>query len=308
MPIKNDVIATIAYFDLFDYPVTQNEIHLFLQRSHNRQKVGTALKYLVSEKFLYRFNEFYSLRDDPSAVERRRRGNRKAAQMMVTANKVSALISAFPYVRCVTISGSLSKNFADENSDIDFFIICSKNRLWISRTLLMLFRKLAVLLKKQHYFCMNYFVDEAALEIEEKNVYTATEIITLIPMRGKTTFKDFCKANQWVEDYLPNYNTQTSCFKETKTSVVKRTLEWVFDFSVFNRLENSLQRITAKRYRAKELKGKKNTHGIVVSMRTSDHFAKHDPEKFQFRLLEKYQSRVRELFKQMEDNLAVLQK
>jgi hypothetical protein len=31
---------------------------------------------------------------------------------------------------------------------------------------------------------MNYFVDEADLDIKEKNIYTATELFTLIPLAG----------------------------------------------------------------------------------------------------------------------------
>ena len=55
---------------------------------------------------------------------------------------VSRLISKFPYVEGVGISGSLSKGYYDDDGDIDFFIITSPKRLWIARTFLILYKKL----------------------------------------------------------------------------------------------------------------------------------------------------------------------
>jgi hypothetical protein len=91
----------------------------------------------------------------------------------------------FPFVRGIGISGSLSKNYADEDADIDFFIITSRNHLWIARTFLHGLKKLSFLVGKQDWYCMNYFIDEEALVIAEKNIFTATEVVTLKPVCGE---------------------------------------------------------------------------------------------------------------------------
>ncbi len=59
------------------------------------------------------------LKNEPFLVERREKGNTKAAEMIAIARKVGDLLIRFPYVRGIAISGSLSKNFADDDSDID---------------------------------------------------------------------------------------------------------------------------------------------------------------------------------------------
>jgi hypothetical protein len=87
----------------------------------------------------------------------------------------------------------LSKNFADERADIDYFVVTKANRLWIARTLMHLFKKLTFLVGKQHYFCMNYFVDEEALTIQEKNLFTAVEVATLIPVCGNGSMESFLR-------------------------------------------------------------------------------------------------------------------
>ena len=62
-----------------------------------------------------------------------------------------------PYVRGVFISGQLSRYIADQKSDIDYFIVTEPERLWIVRTLFVLFRR-TFLLNNRKYFCTNYYV------------------------------------------------------------------------------------------------------------------------------------------------------
>ena len=61
--------------------------------------------------------------------------------MLGRAKWGASIIAAFPFVRAVGISGSLSKQYADENSDIDYFIITAANRLWIAKNLPAYFQK-----------------------------------------------------------------------------------------------------------------------------------------------------------------------
>jgi predicted nucleotidyltransferase len=140
---------------------------------------------------------------------------------------LAQLLIKFPYVRGIGISGSLSKNFADENSDIDLFIITKKNRLWIARTLMHLFKKLTFLVNKQHYYCMNYYIDEQQLEIVEKNIYTAIEVVTLIPLQGDGAFASFYSANAWTKDYLPNKVMRISSAKPSKRHLLKSCVEFL---------------------------------------------------------------------------------
>src|SRR5476651_1607174 len=124
---------------------------------------------MVANQYIYSFGEFYTLKNDPLLMTRRMAGSQKAAELIKIAQRVSNILIRIPYVKGIAISGSLSKNYADDDSDIDLFIITSKNRLWIARTLMHCVKKLSFLFNKQHYFCMNYYVDESQLEIAEKN-------------------------------------------------------------------------------------------------------------------------------------------
>ena len=150
--IKKNILATLAYFDVFNYPLTQSEIFLFLAKRYDLSVFSNAILSLVAEHAIYKFDNFYTLKNDINIAKRRTAGNTKAAELIKVAERVGNLLAKFPYVRGIGISGSLSKNFADDNSDIDLFIITAKNRLWIARTLMHAFKKLTFLVNRQDYF------------------------------------------------------------------------------------------------------------------------------------------------------------
>src|SRR5882757_10031709 len=216
MPLRSSILKVLAYFDLFNYPVSAEEILFFLDQDVQAPELDRVLEALIAGKYLFRLDRFYSLRDDPRAAERRIRGNKHAAELLVIADRVSRFLYQFPYVRGIGISGSLSKHFADENADIDYFIITRSNRLWIARSFMHLFKKWSFLTGKQHWYCMNYYVDEEALEIKERNIFTATEMITLLPASGNGGLVKFFDANDWTAHYFPHYRTRQ---KEAKGPV-----------------------------------------------------------------------------------------
>ena len=303
MPIKRDILAALAYFDLFEYPLTQTEIFIFLRNKCTYEDFLRALHHLASENHVCRFDEFYSLVDNYSLVQRRRNGNFKARKMIETAQKVAALLSAFPFVRGIAVSGSLSKNFADENSDIDFFIITSKNRLWLARTFMHCFKKMTFLLNKQDWFCMNYYVDEETLRIKEKNVYTAVEIATLLPLRGIKAFKDFYTANTWCKNLLPNHGMKVSYLRENKRPWLTRLIERLLDNPLGNFLDMIFMKLTAHRWAIKTKKRKLNKRGDVLGMDTNKHYAKPNPQAFQNKLLARYENKLYALYRNYDSKI-----
>ncbi len=298
--IKKNILATLAYFDVFNYPLTQSEVFLFLGSRYDHATFYDALKSLSAGRFIYQFGDFFTLKNDAGLAERRTKGNRKAAELIKVAEGVGRLLVRFPYVRGIGISGSLSKNFADEQSDIDLFVITAANRLWIARTLMHLFKKLTFLVNKQHLFCMNYFIDEQGLEIIEKNIYTATEIATLIPLEGDTVFEQFFLANAWNRVYLPNNVMRVSTAKPLTSTFLKTLTETILNNWLGDALDGLLRRITAARWRKKTVLKKVNSRGIIMGMDAGKHYAKPDPVNFQARFIDRYQTKVNALLEQYE--------
>jgi predicted nucleotidyltransferase len=298
--INKDILATLAYFDLFNYPLTRAEVYLFLKNKYETDEFDEALICLLNNGIIHLFDRFYTLQDDHYLVVRRNEGNQKAAELIKTAEKVGRLLIKFPFVRGIGISGSLSKNFADDDSDIDLFIITAKNRLWIARTLMHCFKKLTFLANKEHYFCMNYYVDEQQQEIVEKSIYTAIEIATLIPLQGDTVFQSFYTENSWTRLYLPNKTMRVASAQPVKNPLVKAIFEMALNNNVGDAIDNLLMKITASRWLKKTQLKKRNIKGLILGMAAGKHFAKPDPANFQNKLINSYEHKVAQLLRAYE--------
>lgn len=286
----------IAYFDLFSYPLTTEDICFFLEAEAPEEDVRQETEALLYEGRLFRSGPFYSLRNDPALSARRVRGEAYADELLVIARRGANLLYQFPFVRGVCISGSLSKRCADEKADIDYFIITKANRLWIARTLLHLFKKLTYLRGHQHRYCMNYFVDEEAMEIKEKNIFTATELLTLMPVSGNGGLVKFFQANNWTSQYLPHYRDRPREAEGTRPpSRLKLVLERLLDHRLCDVLENYLRNLTDRRWKKKTERGYLNMKGDTMTLQCGKHYSRPDPEIFQQKVLNKYYHRVKDV-------------
>jgi hypothetical protein len=296
MQLRHSILKVLAYFDLFDYPLKGEEVLFFLDRKVEEPALTGALDALVADGCLFRLGPFYSLRDDPALAERRCKGNQHAERLLAIAAKGSRLLFRFPYVRGVGISGSLSKNFADENADIDYFIITRSNRLWIARTLMHGFKKLNFLIGREDWYCMNYYVDEEALKIEEMNIFTATELITLKPVCGNGALERFFDANDWATAYLPNYAGKKASINATHPdSWFKRIVERMLDNRLGDRLDNFLLSLTTRRWAKKTNAGALNKKGDRMTLQTGKHFSRPDPALLQARIMGWFNNRMKGL-------------
>jgi hypothetical protein len=297
---QQNILKVLAYFDVFNYPLNAEEINSFYF-DPNESSFENAVNILVEEKIIFKLNGFYSLQNDPSLITRRLTGNNFAKMQMATATKAAAILAGFPYVRGLAISGSLSKNFADEKADVDFFIITAPNRLWIARTIMHLFKKLSFIAGKQNWFCMNYYVDEAMLEIPEKNIFTAMEIVTLIPMYGQAILPLFYNKNEWTKNYFPGRVAAICNIPESKKGFFSRMTEKIFNGDTGDAIDNWLMNLTDKRWKKKTARNRLNVRGIKMTLKADKHFSKPDPTNFQNRVVQQYESKLKEIVSVIAD-------
>ncbi len=193
------------------------------------------------------------------------------------------------------ISGSLSKNYADAKADFDFFIITKARRLWIARTLMHLYKKLTFLRGRQHYYCMNYYIDEEVLLLEDQNIFTAIELKTLLPVSGEHTLQRMFGVNHWIDHWLPFCKFRKQEQADRPNSVLKRLFEWFFNNKRGDRLDDHLMRISTRRWKDKEQKGRKNNKGQLMMLISGKHHARFNPGAFQEKVLELYEQKLKKL-------------
>lgn len=206
---------------------------------------------------------------------------------------MARFIARFPYIRAVFVSGSLSKHSMKPDSDVDFFLITTPGRLWLARTLLVLFKKI-FLFNSHKYFCVNYFIDTQHLEIEEQNLFTATEIVTLLPMYGGDWYQAFCRENQWAWRQYPHATLRpVHDVPGSARSWFKRNAEWLLGGAFGDWLDSRAMHLTVRFWRKKFSHLDDSTFNVALKSRR--HVSKHHPLYFQKKVLEHLSVRMQEM-------------
>lgn len=254
-PLQAQILRTLLYYDIWQYPLTARELYTFLPANPmtfdefemKLRADGPGNHVLVEQ-------EHYFVRGrPPDIVDQRKRRERHARLLWHAAHVSMQIIKRFPFVRGICVSGDLSKNATTRESDVDFFIITEPNRLWITRTLLILFKK-TFLFNSKKFFCLNYFVTFDHLTLDERNIYAATEVAHLKPLYNSRLFTEYLGANKWITDFFPNFDLRHLSFQKTnnRQSLVQKTLEFAFLLLPVDRLDDYLLRkmkgVWASRY------------------------------------------------------------
>ena len=290
--LQQHVLRTLLYYDIFDYPLNAGEVFRFLgTNSVNEQDVAQALEDLSKQQHVHRYDNFYSARPVPSFVARRAKGNTLAVKLLPLAQRKANIIARFPFVRGVFVSGSMAKDYMEEKSDIDFFIVTRPGRLWIARTLLVLYKRL-FLANSHKYFCVNYFISEDQLEIEDKNIFTATELATVLPLYGKGQYQSLIQRNAWIKERFPNFKPRAvESVRDGTASGIKKAIEGFINVLAVQWLERFCRSITRQRWR-RLYRQKYAQADFDVAFRSTAYVSKNHPQHFQRKVIALYNEKL----------------
>lgn len=287
---ERSIINTLLYFDIFDHPLTFRELCYATSRNgKSEQAFANHLKKLTSRNLIQCQQGYYFLNGKYWSALQRIKEIPKVSRYYKIGRFMGRLIASFPYTRGVFVSGSLSKDRIAKDGDIDFFIVTTPGRLWVARTLLMVFKKL-FLFNSYKYFCLNYFVDEKSLLINDRDLYTATEIATLVPLYNQQVYQEFMKANQWIGEYYPNFPPRDSGQTiKSPVGIIKRIMEYVLNGNTGDKLDDWLMHKTLH-YRQKKYATLSQAE-FDKAFITRKNASKHHPNDFRWFVLEHYRKR-----------------
>lgn len=254
-PLHSEILRTLVYYDLWHHPLTAVELYTFLPvDSMTMEEFCANIDTFGPGTHVTRHQGYYSLQaNHADAVATRITKQNHARRLWKRARVSMHIIKRFPFVRAVFVSGDLSKNAATEESDVDFVIITEPNRLWISRALLILFKKV-FLLNKKKFFCLNLFVSYDHLQLDEQNIFLATEIAHLKPLYNSDLFRLYLDANSWIKAFFPNYRPEAlqSPTPNNRRSILQKLLELPFEILPTDRFDDFLlqkmQKVWERRY------------------------------------------------------------
>lgn len=305
-PISQSIVKTLLYYDIFNYPLKSSEIFRFLgAKKVDEATVNEELNLLCNKGLVFRFDNFFSLQNNEHNIIRRINGNIEAKRYCEIAKKQAKLIMRFPFVKAVMASGSLSKEFMDENSDIDFFILTKPGRLWIARTLLVTYKRI-FLFNSHKYFCVNYFIDTDHLHMEDQNLFTATELATLLPLCGAEYYQKLHDSNTWIREIFPNYRPRsTDGLPSSKASGTKRALEFFLNLLFGNQINRLLMLLTFRRWK-RRYQNQYADADFKLAFKTKEYVSKNHPKHYQSKVIEQHEYKWKEFLTRLPSGYHVV--
>ncbi|MFN7142395.1 MAG: hypothetical protein ACK4YP_01365 [Myxococcota bacterium] len=190
----------VAYYDIFRHPLTEAEL-----RRLCGFPVSADVDRLVVAGTLERFGGHVTLPGRAAHVPRRVERTAAAERRWPAAMRAGRVLAAFPWVRGVLVTGGLSKQSTEPDGDVDFLLLVEPGSVWAAKSALQGLRR--VLPESgRDLFCTNYLLATDALALDDRNVFTAMELATAVPLHGADACVALLEANRaWAERHVPGY-------------------------------------------------------------------------------------------------------
>jgi len=213
-PVQKAILETLAYFDVFQTPLTSEEVHALLWKEKAKlSEVQQGIAELLEMKKIEEREGFYFLTSRADIVDRRQMAIPLIDKKLSIAAKAAKRIRWIPFFEAMFVCNTVASASATDDSDIDVFIIIRKGRLWITRLLITITLSLYRMRRhKEHVankICLSFYVTDAHLNlsdvtIDEPDIYMMYWIAQLIPIYDPKNIRtQILKENAWVKKYLP---------------------------------------------------------------------------------------------------------
>lgn len=218
-PLDRPILRTMAYFDVFDYPLTAAEIWRWIYPEHLTSQpialgeIEPGLLALVADGRISQQDTYYFLPGREGIVATRQERFLLDKKKWQRAKTVARFVEVVPFVKMVAVVNTLAINNAKEESDIDLLIITSPGHIWLSRWLvtgivaMLGYRRHAQHIKNK--ICLSFYATNDAMNFDKVRHLPEDQHFTfwtsqVTPLLDFSVYEKFVQANDWVRARLPN--------------------------------------------------------------------------------------------------------
>lgn len=198
--LQRAILQTVAYADVFDYPLTDREIHRYL--IGNPSPLEGVRWFLEDTSLLSQVGGFHTFPGREALVRIRRRREGVSSRLWRHALRYGRLIAGLPFVRMVAVTGALAVNNVEPGADIDYLVVTEPGKVWSCRAMILLLARMARL--QGITLCPNYLLSLHSLAFPDQNLYAAHEFAQMVPLAGLDVYERMHESNPWVASFLPN--------------------------------------------------------------------------------------------------------
>ncbi len=231
---EDAIIATIAYFALFEYPLTIFEVWQYLLCSPQGGEIHAINDIISTSAHIHSVTQqkdgliFLTGRGNDVSVRLDR--YRDAEKKYSIARKAVRLLAGIPFVKLVCVVNRLSYSNSRPEGDIDLFIVASDKHVWLVRFLCTTLMHILGKRPGQHSIsnalCLSFFVSDKNLSLESlqldsdyegvPDIHFALWLTQFVPLYDEGgVYREWYNANGWVEKLVPNRITYTTHERRT---------------------------------------------------------------------------------------------
>jgi hypothetical protein len=211
------IVATLAYSQVFSYPLTLDELHSRLI------KTDESVSKKEIEKKVRGLKQFElvdglivpTAHPEQAAIRRDREAFSKGRWSEV--DDIAKLLRKIPWISGMYVTGSLAvNNCISPDDDIDLLIITDERRLWLTRLVVV---GLTALKGKYRFhtarasrgWCFNMWLEETSVAVppQQRSLYTAYEVVQAQPINFAQPTQSVNRvqnvlnlSNNWINEYL----------------------------------------------------------------------------------------------------------
>lgn len=166
-PLSTRLHATLAFFDLFDTPLSLEQLTFYTPGSTPSPK--EILEATQKDDKIFLIKGFFSLRKE--TVEKWNQQQEIKKKYWGKVNNYLPILQRLPFMKTIAVCNTLAFGSANAKSDIDLFIITTANRIFSARVIITLVTWLLGI--RRHgkkiagRFCLSFFIAEDALNLEK---------------------------------------------------------------------------------------------------------------------------------------------
>jgi hypothetical protein len=134
--LERAVLESLAYSDIFEYPLRLEEVHRYLPLRAELDAVRIALE---NSQQVDSKNGYYFLTEHDDYVDIRIRRTSASQSSFAWALRLGRILGWFPFVRMAGLTGSVAVKNLSKGADMDFMLVTQPGRLWTARAFAVIF-------------------------------------------------------------------------------------------------------------------------------------------------------------------------
>ncbi|MEK7138121.1 MAG: nucleotidyltransferase domain-containing protein [Patescibacteria group bacterium] len=312
--IQDAILATLAYYDGLDYPLSGFELYRYIinpQRlkpyiesleAITLKEISEAIEELINKGMIQQENGFYSLKGRTGLSVLRIDREKISTQKWRRCLRRAYWLQLAPWIRGMFVSGSLALGTADRESDFDILVLVEPGRLYLARLLLsgvaslIGARRTRFEVVAPDKFCFNHYLTTDSLGITHESLYNAQTYAHLVPLAVSPTLAGkFFAENLWINKFVYNFTPHSQTIRRTvRPSGLLKGIARTIEFVCQGRTADLFER-WARQYQQKRISANPATHapgGRVVYTNTELEF---HPRSFERVILDHYNATTRQL-------------